>query len=52
MDLEGRFVMLQHLVISDASAILKVIHSVPKWIVGETWLRLVTFDGSAVSVNS
>ena len=28
--------MLQHLVISDASAILKVIHSVPKWIVGET----------------
>ena len=36
MDLEGWLVTVQCLVISDANAILKVSHSVPKWIVGET----------------
>ena len=52
MDLEGWFVILQHLVISDANTISKIVTVVQKWIVGKTGLSLVTFDGNAMLVNS
>ena len=38
MDLEGWFVTVLHLVISDANAISKVVLVVQKWIVGKTGL--------------